>query len=233
MGLAETSTAKREADKALKEATDAKLSGGKTFESNKEEKVALEKAFEEHYKTPMSTDEKIHFSMLQPHLCKLKLDESLVSALPSTCVKTKEQRGSFDIVVLDELQKAFTIKIEELTVAIDTEGPNALEREAKVQAAEADLESKKAALKDAMAAYSEAEKSRKAAEQEVAEALKVAKSAAKETEVEKKACQALKEKLAEFEAGPLATLANLKDPPQEAAPMDTVEAAEDVATAGA
>merc|ERR1712216_1087023 len=173
MGLAETSTAKREADKALKEATDAKLSGGKTFESNKEEKVALEKAFEEHYKTPMSTDEKIHFSMLQPHLCKLKLDESLVSALPSTCVKTKEQRGSFDIVVLDELQKAFTIKIEELTVAIDTEGPNALEREAKAQAAEADLESKKAALKDAMAGYSEAEKSRKAAEQEVAEALKV------------------------------------------------------------
>jgi len=229
--LAETSEAKRSAEKALSDAQEAKANGGKTFEANMQEKDLLETAFTDHYKTPMDADEGPHYAALQPLLGKLTLDESLLSALPSSCVKLKDQRGSFDNVVLEELQKAFSTKISELRSMLEAEEPAAAERDAKVQAMEKDLEAKKTSQKEAVSAFDAAQKAVKEAEQEVAKASTLATGAAADIQVEVQTCDALKQQLAEFEAGPLVTFTALKEPQQ--APLEKVEAAEEVASAGA
>merc|ERR1712124_22093 len=113
-------------------------------------------------------DEGPHFGSLQPLLGKLTLDESLLSALPSSCVKLKDQRGSFDIVVLSELEKAFSTKIAELASLLEAEEPAAADRKAKVDAAHSDYDQKKDAQKEAVSAFEAATKAVKEAEQEKA-----------------------------------------------------------------
>jgi len=228
--LKEASEAKCSAEKAFAEAKDAKTEGGKTFEANKQEKESLETALLNHYKTPMDADEGPHFAALQPFLCKLTLDESLQQALPSSCVKPKEQRGSFDIVVLEELQKAFATKIAELGSKLEAEAPLAEELDSKVRDAESDLETKKTNVQEHTGAFEAAQKNVQEATQAVMAASKAVSTAAANVQAEVRTCDALKFQLSEFESGPLATFTALKKP---AAPLEKVEAAEEVATAGA
>jgi chromosome segregation ATPase len=230
--LADATTAQRSAEQTLAAALEAQKQGDTTFEANKQEKEVLDKAFIEHYKTPMDADEGPHFGSLQPLLGKLTLDESLLSALPSSCVKLKDQRGSFDIVVLSELEKAFSTKIAELASLLEAEEPAAADRKAKYEAAESDYVQKKDAQKEAVSAYEAAQKAVKEAEQEKAKAVKVAASAGDDVQVEVQVCEVHKQHLSEFEAGPMATFSSLKEPPS-APTLDKVEAAEEVATAGA
>merc|ERR1719313_907699 len=107
-------------------------------QSHSEEKTKA--AFQEHLKAPMDEDKTLHHHVLQPFVNKLDLEESLKMALPSSCVKTKEQRGSFDDLVIAELIKAWDKKIASLTKSIEDSTPIASERQAAVGAAEALLE---------------------------------------------------------------------------------------------
>merc|ERR1711904_641486 len=63
----------------------------------------MEAAYLEHFKKPMEANECLIFSHLQPFVALLGLEESLTSALPSSCTKPKEQRGGFDDLVLTQL----------------------------------------------------------------------------------------------------------------------------------
>jgi len=63
-------------------------------------------------------------------------DDSSKSALPLTCVKPKSQRGSFDNMVIDELQKCFAKKAAELSQTLAEAAPRKAERDAAVEAAE-------------------------------------------------------------------------------------------------
>lgn len=229
--LEEASEATRIARKALAEAQEAKTHSGKTFEANTQEKEMMEKAFGEHVKTPMDAGEGINFSALQPLLGKLALDESLLSALASSCCKPKDQRGAFDNVVLDELQKAFSKRIAELTSLLEEEGPAATERDSKVQASESDLEAKRVAEQELVVAYEAAQKAVQEASQEAASASKAAASAAMGAQVEEQAKAALKLQLSEFEDGPFRTFAALNKP-QEVS-VDKMEVAVEMAPADA
>jgi hypothetical protein len=94
----------------------------KRLECAQEEKAALEKAFQEHYQAPVQEGTGPHFKELQPFLKHLKMDQSLFGALPASCKKLKEERGSFDDVVLKELEKALTSYLSLLgdIVAVET-----------------------------------------------------------------------------------------------------------------
>merc|ERR1712039_979163 len=117
-------------------------------------KATLEAVFEDHFKVPMKADEGPHYSFLQAHMSKLELEKSLAVALPSSCTKTKEQRGAFDDLVISELEKAMTTKIASLSKSIEEEEPAEAERKAAVLAAETSL---KASLEAEKAASTEAE----------------------------------------------------------------------------
>lgn len=229
--LAEASEAKVSAEKTLAGAQEARTEGGKSFEANKQEKEMLEKALLDHYKTPMDADECPHYPALQPHLNKLTIDDSLLSALPASCMKPKDQRGAFDLVVVEELGKAFSTKIAQLNSVLEGEVPAAKERDLKVQDAESDLEAKKAAVQQITAALEVAQKAVQDAAQQAVHAAKAASGAVTDVQKEMKVCDAFKLQLSEFEASPLATFNALKKPQE--VPVDKVEAAEEVATAGA
>merc|ERR1719181_1803509 len=82
------------------------------------EKAAIDAAYQEHFKTPMDANEGPHHEFLKPFIATLGLEDSLTSALPSSCEKKKEQRGGFDDLVLAELGKALEGKISSLAASI-------------------------------------------------------------------------------------------------------------------
>jgi len=123
--LEEKRSAHRAADDKLMEAKDAKN--------------GLEGAFENHGKAELG----LSWKQLEPFVKQLEIEISLLSALPSTCGKPKEQRGSFDMLVLQELDRAFTSKIAELSAAVEKDSPAVAELEAALNAAEKECEASK------------------------------------------------------------------------------------------
>jgi chromosome segregation ATPase len=152
-----TTTANASRDKltqlrAEQESGDAKLAAAKN------DKSSLESAFENHFK-PMKEDAAgPHFKELEPFLKTFDMEESLLIALPSTCAKSKEHRGTFDHVVLDELEKAICAKIASLDNTVRAETPAAVERATATEAAQKDYDAKKDAQMQAVSAFEAAQK---------------------------------------------------------------------------
>merc|ERR1719401_1816475 len=122
--------------KALAERSATRKAGDEKIEEAKKEKAELELAFETHYKAPMAEGVAgPHFKELESLLKAIDLEASLLVALPSSCAKSKEHRGAFDDVVLQEVEKAINSKIALLGSFLESEVAAALEREAAVQAA--------------------------------------------------------------------------------------------------
>merc|ERR1719265_2518161 len=95
-----------------------------------QEKQALESVFEAHYKAPMESGSSgPNYSELEPFLKKIQVEPCLINALPTTCAKTKQERGSFDLLCLQELERAITSKIASLGESVVAATPAALERE--------------------------------------------------------------------------------------------------------
>merc|ERR1712066_1072949 len=69
-------------------------------------------------------------------LKKLKFDESLLIALPSTCAKAHSDRGSFDSMVLTQLETSLRARLEEVCKEIEAAAPAAQEHAAAVDAAQ-------------------------------------------------------------------------------------------------
>jgi len=140
------STATEAADAAsniLSTAQAEQAAGESKLASTQEEKATLEAAFEAHFNSPMQEGSGPHFKELQPFLKTIQMDDSLLKSAPSCCTKSREDRGSFDEVVLKELEKALTSKIAALGDAVATETAALVERKASTEAAEVDCSTKK------------------------------------------------------------------------------------------
>lgn len=121
----------------------------------------------------MDAGETPTYNNLKPFIANLGLEDSLSRAVPSSCAKAKEQRGSFDELVLGALGEALVAKIENLRKTLSKENAAVSECQLALSSAEADLESKTSAEKEAsasleaaVAAQGEAEASVKAATDE-------------------------------------------------------------------
>lgn len=101
---------------------------------------------------------------------ELKLDDSLLEAMPSSLAKKPDARGPFDKMVLAQVEESFRNKIQELGVAIEALSPATQERAAAVSNAEETLQ-------NAQVEYVKAEESMNAGRCAVQEA-EVAKQAA-------------------------------------------------------
>merc|ERR1719393_1250071 len=109
--LAEATAAERDSSKALGDRKTEQKETADKLGRAQEEKAELESALEEHFKPIEEGAAGPHFKKLEKHLKKIELEASLLTALPSSCTKTKENRGSFDHLVIEELKKAITDKI--------------------------------------------------------------------------------------------------------------------------
>jgi chromosome segregation ATPase len=99
------------AEVALAEAKELQEKADTTHTVLEKERVAIVATYQEHFKAPMDNNQGPNHTFLKPFIETLGFEESLLSALPSSCVKTKEQRGGFDDLVLTELGKALLRKI--------------------------------------------------------------------------------------------------------------------------
>jgi len=105
-----------------------------------EEHRALKCVLDEHLKVLKegsweTGSAKRHLDALLPLATKLT-DESLVTALPSTCIKPPADRSSFDSMVIDQLETSLTSRLTQLTADIETEKPAKAQRAADVAAAQ-------------------------------------------------------------------------------------------------
>lgn len=223
----EAEASAKSADAAVKEALKSQEKAEEAHAGLEKEKAAIVAVYKEHFQAPIEINEGPHHNFLKPFLDKLSLEESLIQALPSSCVKTKEQRGGFDDLVISELGKSFAAKIESLEKSL-VEGASAMaERKATTLAAEQAVQDKKLAFQ---AAASDLE----AATYAVGEAEVELSTASQEWTAFEPSVQEATEnyklhdgKRQEFEDGTLNNFANLRDKETPAA-VET-----EAATAGA
>jgi chromosome segregation ATPase len=172
--------------------------------SVQEEKSALEKAFQDHFQVPMEAGEGPHFKDLEPFLKNMDIEKSMRSTLPGTCAKAKDDRGSFDQVILEQLEKTIAAKIASLGDVVTAQTASMAEGESAVVVAEADYNAKKEI-------HSQSTVACEAAQTEVADgeaALKTATEAVNafqpQLEEATEVSESTKAKLSGFESGPLA-----------------------------
>jgi len=210
VALAAASEATSAATKGLSTARAEQKTGDAKLASSQEEKSELESALKEHLEAPMQEGSGPNYKSLKHSLGHLDMDDALRGALPSSCAKAKDDRGSFDEVVLQEFAKAFNTKITSLTAFVATDTIASGERAAAVTAAEKDLEVKTEAQRQCAEALEAAKKELS----DKAEALKQARAAVVEYDPKLGALAGhvddSNETVADFESGPLSNFMTYK-----------------------
>jgi len=148
---------------------------------------------------------------LMQFLTKVSFDEAMLSALPSALVKEPSTRGSFEMVVLSQLESDVAKRVAELDASLKEAQPTRAQRAEDLEKAQASLEEAKQAQLDGagtLQAATAEEQRRQAALQEakqaVAEAGKEAKRLGRDVERSQRA-------LDSFVGGPLVAFLQLRD----------------------
>lgn len=141
-----------------------------------EEHRALKCALDDHLKVLKegsweTGSAKRHLDALLPLASKLT-DESLVTALPSTCIKPPAERSTFDNMVVDQLESSLTSKLTQLSADIETAKPAKAQRAADVEKAQLILKE----AEDAQRKASDETTSALSAQKDTLAVLEVAKS---------------------------------------------------------
>jgi len=209
--LAETTIVLSTTKKLLAEQQEEQRVCDSDFLAMKKEQEGLASAFVEHFKAPLEAGEALHYSELQPFLRNLDLEESFMISVPSSCCKTKEQRGSFDNVVLEALEQALLERASQIKDVVSNRSPESHAREAAVQKSEEQLVVDRTAQERATAELAAAQKDVDTA----SAAFKAIEQVIANCDVDIKATSELSEKHRllndAFEQGALASFRNSRD----------------------
>mmetsp|Transcript_41105 Transcript_41105/g.87552 ORF Transcript_41105/g.87552 Transcript_41105/m.87552 type:complete len:377 (-) Transcript_41105:115-1245(-) len=177
--LAESTAAHKAAKIALSTAESEQKVGDAKLDAAAGKKTKLESALNGTY-TPIkmgtaTPDEvKEGLAMLVKLGKEYSLDPSMLTSLPAALNKAPDSRGSFDAMVLTQVEEEISKHIQELDEELAKGEPSKAERAAKVTTATAELEAAataettaKATLKEAQTAQKEAEAEQKAAAKKV------------------------------------------------------------------
>lgn len=139
--LADQARALADAKAASHEKKEAQRTGDIAIEEANKLKLSLDKVMEADLKAIVAgefgdADAGAHFKALAPFFSDLCLDDSLKTAMPITCVKPKGERGAFDNMVIEQLEKTFNNKASELLQKVEEAAPQKAERDAAAEAAE-------------------------------------------------------------------------------------------------
>mmetsp|Transcript_100980 Transcript_100980/g.253136 ORF Transcript_100980/g.253136 Transcript_100980/m.253136 type:complete len:385 (+) Transcript_100980:62-1216(+) len=172
--LAESCKEVAAAKAALAEAEEESKSGALVYTQAVENKAKLEQAFRGDYDTLKQTTVPKLVKALLKFAHDFHFEDVLVEAAEATLSKPPDARGTFDGLVITELDKAFADKIAALEETVRNEEPAKAERAAALEAAGArlstageDEQARKAAVTEAAVAAKEAENAKKAAERAV------------------------------------------------------------------
>lgn len=137
--LAESSISMTSTKKMLAEKQEEQRVLDSDYLTMKKEQEGLAAAFVEHFKVPLEAGEALHYGELQPFLRNLDLEESFMVSVPSSCCKPKDQRGSFDNVVLEALEQALLQRAMQIKDVVSNRSPESEAREVGVHKAEEQL----------------------------------------------------------------------------------------------
>lgn len=209
--LAEATIALTTTKKSLAEKQEEQRVCDSDYLAMKKEQEGLASAFVEHFKAPLEAGEALHYTELQPFLSNLDLEESFMISAPSSCCKTKEQRGSFDNVVLEALEQALLERASQIKDVVSNRSPESHAREVALQKAEEQLGIDRTAQERATAELGDAQKE---VETSTA-AFKVIEQVVASCDVEIKATSKLHDQHQllhdTFEQGPLSSFRNSRD----------------------
>jgi len=145
--LAQVSTEVLEKKTALAASVEAQKSGDAPFAPMQTEKAQYEAVIAEEFQAILegSSQTKKHCDKVVALAKKLSgVDESLMKAMPSTCLKKADARSQFDNMVLETLSKNFADHVASLTATLEAAKAGFAERAASVQAAQAAFDATKA-----------------------------------------------------------------------------------------
>lgn len=208
--LLDAKSAATETSSVLADRKSAHSTANTNLVSLQEEKAALEEAFQLHFQTPMAADAGPNYKELQPFLKTMDLETSLYATLPGSCAKSKEERGSFDTVILEQLEKAITAKTFQLGETIVTETTKVDELAASLQEAESDHSSKLEVQDKASGNLTKAKEEQSAQEALLIKVNEAVTDFRPELDATTESLKEIKDKLADFEGKPLANFTTFK-----------------------
>lgn len=204
----------------LMEAESSKRAGSIAFEAAKGAKESFQAAHANHFKAlrdgeedgaKPSQDASAHYATLSPMVSKIGLDESLLTALPSSAAKSPKSRGPFDQMVIEQLEKSLDDHIAKLGETVDTAAPEAARLAGLVEDAQKALEEATAIQSEAAGELKEAQASCK----EAADGVTAAKERVTANEAAYGAATKVRDEKAEalkgFEMWNVASFKQLKD----------------------
>lgn len=199
------------------------------------EKSTLEAVLRDHF-TPLKEGKwestcGVHLGALLPVAKRIELDQSLVSAMPSSCSKKPEERGPFDQMVVTQLEELLVQKVAAFVAQLEAAGPQAEERRLTAEAAQKNADEAKERQQQAASEVFSAQ----ASQREQSAALDAAKAAVQNFEptlrAATEAIEQAKASLEEFRSCNLVCFETARDAKTEVAA--TPEAAVSEVTADA
>lgn len=132
----------------LAEKEKERCEGDAAHEAAKEDKLVIEQALAEEFRLLRDgevegEDAKAHYKKLEALAGKIGFEASLMTALPTSILKKPADRGSFDAMVVAQLQEGLGKCLAQLNETIQTGAPAAAHRLASVDQAKKDLEMSK------------------------------------------------------------------------------------------
>mmetsp|Transcript_72354 Transcript_72354/g.125521 ORF Transcript_72354/g.125521 Transcript_72354/m.125521 type:complete len:410 (+) Transcript_72354:96-1325(+) len=236
-GLQEAAALASNKQTSFDDAKEAQTKGDAESEALKQEKQTYVSALENNFKALSEGNFEgeqaaEHYKVIEPLIANLPLDESLRLALPSTCQKKPGDRGSFDNVIMEQLEKALQTRSAALGEQINAGAAAAEERAAAVQAAEQELQAAKDAKETAQKDLQDAKTKRDEAYELVKSSKKAVAEGVKELEGLTKSHDDKLKVRTHFENWNMSSFAQLKDksaaPKEEEvpAPMEVTESSE-------
>lgn len=148
---------------------------------------------------------------IEPFIKQTGSDASLITAAPATLLKPPEERGSFDQIVLEQLEANFTAKLTEFETQLAEAAPAAEARAEEVQKAQSTHEAAESKQKEASVELCAAKEAQKEANAVVAAAKKAVADYRPDYQAATATRDAKKEELETYVDGSLATFKELKE----------------------
>jgi len=202
---------------ALKEAKAAQKSGDKELEDAGKNKEKLEGAMKDLYE-PLKVGEGLKpaeskrlLKNLEAYLKKISFDHAMAAASQVALQKASGERTSFDQLVLTQVDADLSSRVAALETTLAEGLPGKEARQAAVDAAHSLAETADSKRSSSIEAHDAAEGEEAALRMSCNEATESVEDHALEVETAKLSFQAAKERLTEFQEGPLAAFRELKE----------------------
>eukprot|EP00928_Gymnodinium_smaydae_P090613 TRINITY_DN74399_c0_g1_i1.p1 TRINITY_DN74399_c0_g1~~TRINITY_DN74399_c0_g1_i1.p1 ORF type:complete len:399 (-),score=124.48 TRINITY_DN74399_c0_g1_i1:83-1279(-) len=216
LALTEAETVTSEKQVTLNEKKTTQQEEDAAINAARKEKAEYEAAFNDHFKT--LRDQELEYAKAHQHqeailvyAKAMNLEASLLSSMPNACTKPPSQRGAFDQMVFQELEKEFVDHMKKLDDKIADGAPAAAERAQAVEAADAEFLAASATQRSAAEAAATAEGSRADCEERLASEREALRRHAPEYEQAAKRRDERVAALSQFEKLNVACFTDLRD----------------------